>query len=212
MNLLRAWDAVQKSCPSNFSSWVLAIAGWDQGGHEAELQRLACELGIAWAAPPSIACPPPTEAASSGAWLRAASCSAQRAPSLLFLGPQFGDAKAACYQHCDACVLPSLSEGLPVVILEAWAGAKPVLMTPECNLPDGFCADAARRIDTSPEGIASGLRALFQMNDAERQAMGQRGLTLVKEHFTWPKVGRQMRLVYEWVLGGGPAPACVKFV
>lgn len=29
--------------------WVFAIAGWDQGGHEAELKCLCDELGLAWA-------------------------------------------------------------------------------------------------------------------------------------------------------------------
>ena len=50
--------------------------------------------------------------------------------SVVFLGPKFGEEKAACYQNCDAFILPSFSEGLPMVVLEAWAYGKPVLMTP----------------------------------------------------------------------------------
>ena len=49
VNLIKAWAAVQRSeVRGQRSDWVLAVAGWDQGGHEAELKRLATELGIAW--------------------------------------------------------------------------------------------------------------------------------------------------------------------
>src|ERR1700690_2752582 len=46
-NLLRAWKATLNSQPST-NNWLLAIAGWDQGGHENELKQLASELGIQW--------------------------------------------------------------------------------------------------------------------------------------------------------------------
>jgi poly(glycerol-phosphate) alpha-glucosyltransferase len=48
VNLLRAWSSILHSQPSILDSWCLAVAGWDQGGHEAELKRLASELGIQW--------------------------------------------------------------------------------------------------------------------------------------------------------------------
>ena len=43
MNLLKAWAQNRKS-----EEWVLALAGWDQGGHEDELKHLCDELWIAW--------------------------------------------------------------------------------------------------------------------------------------------------------------------
>jgi glycosyltransferase involved in cell wall biosynthesis len=127
-------------------------------------------------------------------------------PSIVFLGPQFGSDKSKCYRTCDAFILPSLSEGLPMTVLEAWAYAKPVLMTPECNLPEGFPADAALRIGPSPQEIADGLRRIIEMSDNDRRAMGARGRDLVATKFSWPRVGEQMRSVYEWVLGGGAVP------
>jgi poly(glycerol-phosphate) alpha-glucosyltransferase len=180
VNLLQAWALVRKSSPRGRKSenWLLAIAGWDQGGHQAELRRCAQELDLD--------------------------------ESVLFLGSQFGAQKAACYRHCDAFVLPSLSEGLPIVVLEAWSYAKPVLMTAECNLPDGFSRGAALAIGRSPQDIARGINVLLGMGAAERQSLGQSGRTLVAENYTWPEVARQMREVHEWALRGGPAPAHVE--
>ncbi len=73
-----------------------------------------------------------------------------------FAGPLFGAAKEAAYRHADAFVIPSTSEGMPTVVLEAWAYNLPVLMTPQCNLPDGFHQQAAIRIETNPESIEQG--------------------------------------------------------
>jgi poly(glycerol-phosphate) alpha-glucosyltransferase len=173
-NLIRAWNDVFNAQSYSSDSWVLAIAGWDQGGYESELKRIAA------------------------------------APSIVFLGPQFGPEKNDCYRTCDAFILPSLSEGLPMTVLEAWAYAKPVLMTPECNLSEGFAANAALRIGPSPEEIAAGLKQLTEMSDNDRREMGNRGRALVTTKFSWPKIGEQMRAVYEWVLGEGGMPESVR--
>ena len=168
-NLIRAW-------PTADPSWHLVIAGWDQAGHEAELQKLAAEL---------------------------------RADRVHFTGPQFGAAKLATYRRADGFILPSLSEGLPMVILEASAHGKPVLMTNECNLREGFASGAALRITPDAEGIADGLRALAALSEAARQEMGARGHSLVEHHFSWPRIAHDFRAVYEWILQRGPQPPCV---
>jgi poly(glycerol-phosphate) alpha-glucosyltransferase len=174
-NLIQAWKQIFNSHPSDREDWVLAIAGWDQAGHEREL-KTDCGLMA----------------------------------GVRFFGPLFGPEKDAAYRACDAFVLPSLSEGLPMAVLEAWAYGKPVLMTPECNLPEGFATDAAIKIDTTANGIARGLMQWIEMTDSDCAAMGERGRALVAEKFSWPRVGEQMRSVYEWVLGGGAPPDSVR--
>jgi poly(glycerol-phosphate) alpha-glucosyltransferase len=129
--------------------------------------------------------------------------------SVFFLGPAFGQEKEDLLRSADAFILPSFSEGLPMSVLEAWSYRLPVVMTPECNLPEGFAADAAIRIETSVESIAEGLGTLFSMNDADLMTMGAKGRGLVEERFTWKSVASQMREVYDWMLGGGVAPSSV---
>lgn len=192
VNLLKAWAKVQQTSNGKLGEWVLAIAGWDQGGHEAELKRLCGELKI------------------SHTDIRESAANDQRRATVLFLGPQFGEAKTACYHHCDAFILPSFSEGLPMVVLESWANSKPVLMTPECNLPEGFQAGAALKIDTTESSLVSGLNELGNMTAMDRNTMGIRGHDLVLERFTWSQVANQMQSVHLWILGGGAKPDCIR--
>ena len=166
VSLIRAWNETFNFQRASRERWVLAIAGWDQGGYESELKQIAADA------------------------------------SVVFLGPRFGAEKSKCYRTCDAFILPSLSEGLPMTVLEAWSYAKPVLMTPECNLPEGFAAEAALRIGSSSDEIAAGLQKLAGMSEDDRMAMGVRGRDLVGKNFSWARIGEQMRAVYDWMLGG----------
>jgi poly(glycerol-phosphate) alpha-glucosyltransferase len=183
-HLLTAWS----SLPSAAGDWLLAISGWDQGGHEAELKRQASQLGIKWANGRSAV---------------------EDGTSLVFLGPQFGADKEACYRGCNAFILPSFSEGLPMVVLEAWAYGKPVLMTPHCNLPEGFTAGAALPLEPAPENIQQQLASFMGQSPADLRAMGENGRRLVEQRFAWPRVASDMISVYQWVLGRGPKPPCV---
>jgi glycosyltransferase involved in cell wall biosynthesis len=182
--LLRAWAKAQPQS----GDWVLRIVGWDQNGHERQLKQLARDLGIL------------RDNAASGHQARA---------SVFFSGPKFGAAKRQCLGQCDAVVLPSYSEGLPMTILEAWANAKPVLLTPQCNLPEGITAGAAIPIDPNPEAIVAGLQQLFQTDRAALKSMGARGRELVKRQFSWPKIVAEVKAVYQWLDRGGPKPGCI---
>jgi glycosyltransferase involved in cell wall biosynthesis len=128
---------------------------------------------------------------------------------ILFPGPLFGQAKADAFRASEAFILPSFSEGLPIAVLEAWSYGLPVLMTPECNLPEGFAKDAAVRISTDAGALERSLAAYFSEDVDAHRAMGARGRALVEAQFTWKRIGKDMNDTYLWLLGGGPAPACV---
>lgn len=198
-NLIRAFKKAlgTRSSPLDSCNWQLVIAGWDQGGHDAELIQLCKELGLSFSHKMHKE---HTTGETSAFSLQS---------SVFFFGPAFGQEKEDLLRSADAFILPSYSEGLPMSVLEAWAYGLPVVMTPECNLPEGFAADAAIRIETHDEGIALGLDALFSMSERDLLTMGEKGRELVKARFAWKTVAAQMREVYEWILGGGATPGCV---
>ncbi len=123
-----------------------------------------------------------------------------------FTGPLHDAPKAAAFQRAAAFILPSFSEGMPSAVLEAWSHGLPVLMTPACNLPEGFTAGAALSIAPTAAGVATGLHALHALGDDARDAMGRRGRALAEDTFSWSALATRLRTVYAWLLGGGDPP------
>jgi poly(glycerol-phosphate) alpha-glucosyltransferase len=119
---------------------------------------------------------------------------------VVFVGPAYGADKNALLQSAHAFILPSLSEGLPMSVLEAWAAGLPVVMTPECNLPEGFACRAALEIRNDEDVFRQGLQTLLEMTDGELVEMGLCGRRLVEEKFTWSRVAAQMHRLYKDVM------------
>ncbi len=195
-NLLRAWAALKgagvEDGTTSIGSWVIAVAGWDELGHEHFLKQLATSLDLNWIDRREDHLP--NKIASADLW---------------FLGPKFGAEKATSIEACHAFVLPSFSEGLPMAALEAWAYSKPVLLSPQCNLPEGVAHQAAIEIAPSVPGIKQGLLTLFGMSVAERESMGRRGRRLVESQFSWTEVASKFRDVSDWLVNGTAKPSCV---
>ncbi|MDZ4772012.1 MAG: glycosyltransferase family 4 protein [Planctomycetota bacterium] len=102
---------------------------------------------------------------------------------------------------CDFVLLPSRWEGMPYVVLEAMAGAKPVVATPVDGAVDlvseGRTGFVARAIDAG--AVAEALRAMSALTSRERAAMGSVGRARVLEHHGVDAMVKQLVDVYEEV-------------
>ncbi|MEQ1749035.1 MAG: glycosyltransferase [Prosthecobacter sp.] len=194
--LVRAWSEMNSSHLA--SEWTLAIAGWDQLGHESELKTLATKLGLRW-----------SDIRENSDNNQSLQEFLTNPASLVFLGPQFDSSKELLFRTCEAFVLPSLSEGLPMVVLEAWAFSKPVIMTQMCNLPEGFSERAAIKIEPTVSSVREGLENLFNLSDESRSTIGCRGRALVEAQFNWQGIAGKMRKVNNWLTRGEEQPPCV---
>lgn len=97
-------------------------------------------------------------------------------------------------------------------VLEAWAYGKPVIMTPMCNLPEGFTSKAAISAEPNVNSLSHALFNLMAMTDIQREQTGANGLSLVEAHYSWSRVGADMTMVYHWLIHGGEVPDCVKLI
>lgn len=119
---------------------------------------------------------------------------------ITLVGPAFGDEKERLLTEASAFILPSFSEGLPMSVLEAWAYALPVVITPHCNLPEGSEADAALLCEPKPESIADSLISLFSMSANQRTEIGLKGRRLVERQFSWPHIADATIRLYKSLL------------
>jgi len=101
----------------------------------------------------------------------------------------------------DVFVLPSLTEGFPLTILEALAAARPVVATRAGGIPEiiqdkttGLLVEPA-----DPTGLALAVATLLT-NRQKAMVMGQTGQIRVKEKFTAAGMVRKVEEEYKKVL------------
>lgn len=107
------------------------------------------------------------------------------------VGPLFGEEKWRALQSCSVFCLPSRYESFGLVLIEAMARGCPVVYTAECGFPEIAQAGAGSIAQRTEESLARELEKYLLAPDLARRA-GERGLALVKAHYTWSKVAQQL--------------------
>ncbi|MDE7324470.1 MAG: glycosyltransferase family 4 protein [Lachnospiraceae bacterium] len=91
------------------------------------------------------------------------------------------------YQDSDIFILPSLSEGMPNVVLEAMACGLPIVMTP-CEGSKELVTDNG--IVSELDSFADALTKVC-VDTALRQTMGKSSLTKAETYFQWERISRR---------------------
>ncbi|MEQ1850128.1 MAG: glycosyltransferase [Chthoniobacteraceae bacterium] len=120
--------------------------------------------------------------------------------SVVFLGPRFGEGKAACFQHAAGFILPSFGEGLPMAVLEAWSYGLPSILTDQCNLPDGFCHGISFRCTTEPSSIRDALVAFSSLDESRLHAIAETARQVCRTNYGWESIARAVSARYELAL------------
>jgi glycosyltransferase involved in cell wall biosynthesis len=121
----------------------------------------------------------------------------------------YGAEKEALYASADLFILPTFSENFGIAVAEALAAEMPVITTTGAPWEELRTRQCGWWIDIGAKPLAATLREAISLSDQERYEMGRRGRRLVEEKYSWPKIGREMLAVYQWVLGLGPKPECI---
>lgn len=111
-----------------------------------------------------------------------------------------GASKQALLQRSDVFTLPSYSEGFSVVILEALAAAKPVVISKFCYFDEVTEAQCGLVVDTNVSALAQGLHQMLNLTPLSRSAMGRQGQQLIEQHYAWSATAAQMRGLYQSIL------------
>jgi glycosyltransferase involved in cell wall biosynthesis len=122
---------------------------------------------------------------------------------VIYAGEVQGVDKEALLRHARLLALLSYSENFGIVVLEAMAAGRPVVVTPEVGLASTVReAGAGIVAEGEPEQLAAALaRVLGDPELADR--MGEQGRVTVQQRFTWDAVACTMERVYEEILATG---------
>ncbi len=114
-----------------------------------------------------------------------------------FPGLLLGDAKWGAYYGCEAFILPSHQENFGIVVAEALACGKPVLISDKVNIWREIKKDAAGIITTD---TLIGVEKLFQnwqlLPNEEKLSMGSNAVRLFKKNFTSEAAAKRLKQVF----------------
>jgi glycosyltransferase involved in cell wall biosynthesis len=116
-------------------------------------------------------------------------------------GLHTGKSLIKAYKRSHVFVLPSLAEGQPITLLEAWAAKLPVIVTKVGDNPlmvkdgvNGYLIDPG-----NVQQLASAIQKVLRAR-TKNEKMGESGYQLVKEEYTWENVANKTWKVYQEVL------------
>jgi glycosyltransferase involved in cell wall biosynthesis len=121
------------------------------------------------------------------------------ADRVIFTGMLTGEEKKAAFACADLFVLPSLSEGFSMALLEAMLCGLPVIISPQCNFAEVEAAGAGRIVDVGVNPLADAMITLLA-DPAACKEMGRRGARLVRGKYTWDMVADKMLALYAGVV------------
>lgn len=117
-------------------------------------------------------------------------------PTITFVGSAFGKAKENLLAKARYFILPSLSEGLPMAVLEGLSyGAIPVI-TRHCNLPELINDGIAIEISASLSELDSVYAHEYSRDNAEREEHARKCLSRANDYH-WNAIAERMRPAYE---------------
>lgn len=103
---------------------------------------------------------------------------------------------APYYAHADAYVLPSLSEGLPISLLEAMAAGLPSIASDVGGISSQISTRAVKLVQPGdPKVLTEAILEIWK-NNRLREDLGRQGQRFVSEHFTWDMVVDRILGVY----------------
>ncbi|MBW4609165.1 MAG: glycosyltransferase [Hassallia sp. WJT32-NPBG1] len=107
-------------------------------------------------------------------------------PDIIPLGFVDEQSKWDALGACDLLVMPSPYESLSMVLLEAWAVGKPVLVNGRCDVLVGQCRRAQGGVWYTSEDEFQ--VAIEKMDEQVRNKLGLQGKKFVETNYVWSKI------------------------
>jgi poly(glycerol-phosphate) alpha-glucosyltransferase len=122
-----------------------------------------------------------------------------------FVGSLYGEAKAEVLGAARFFILPSLSEGLPMAVLEALQHGCVPIITDACNLPELFRDGIAVRMKSDFSDFGEVMARTLAMSESEFEARSAASRQYSRR-YQWSEIGQAMLDQYETILAAKGPP------
>lgn len=139
-----------------------------------------------------------------GRTLRALVLQSNLRDRIRFVGPVYGETKWTFLRNLWVAVVPSFSEAIGLVNLEAAACGTPTITTSATGL-EQWDRGGGLLIEAEVEALTDALRDVVSWTDAERKARGANARAFVEANYSWERVGPRWVSLYERVTDGNRA-------
>lgn len=112
---------------------------------------------------------------------------------IISLGFVSEEEKYAVLRECDTLVLPSHFESLSIVVLEAFAFHKPILVSGQCAVLKGHCTKSNGGLYFYGNDDFAECLKLLEENAPLRCAMGDKGALYVEQRYQWDSILNRLR-------------------
>lgn len=125
------------------------------------------------------------------------------------IGPLFDQLKLDAFAASELFILPSYSEGSPMVVLDSLAAGVPVITTKASSWSDLNEYNSGWWTDIDTHAIAVALKKAVTMSTEDLKQMGENARELIALKFTWPQLADKTIQLYNWLLGCRERPEFV---
>lgn len=116
-----------------------------------------------------------------------------------FIGYVGGMDKQRVYQQADFLVIPSRSDAMSIVVLEAGVCGTPVLITETCGFNEVANIDGGVVVKPNVDDLKNGLQEMLNQPD-NLCSMGERLKNFVESHYTWDIISQRYLDLYTKIL------------
>lgn len=117
-----------------------------------------------------------------------------------FSEPCFGQDRTSAFASAEIFVLPSLSEGFPIVILDSLGAGVPVLTTKASNWDDLEEHRCGWIVDPTDISLANKLKTILSLDKGTLSQMGANGKQLVTDKYLWDHMAIKVIDEYKCIL------------
>lgn len=122
--------------------------------------------------------------------------------NVVFTGFLNGEDKDKALASCSVLAMPSEFENLGNVVLEGLVRKIPCIATNGSPWEELNTESCGWQVPYNQQEITNAVRLALHTSKEELKKMGERGYNLMKNRYSVEIVSQNMKLLYEWILGG----------